>query len=98
AIPQRFDHTGLRGARPPRAIPGALLDGDVHPVVGTRQCPQLGGGSFGIRLTAILLSGCRVPARRQHCVGRPDLTRPPLLPPLLPPPPPPARRPIRFAV
>ena len=58
AIPQRFDHTGLRGARPPRAILRALLDFYCHPVIGTRQCPQLGGSGFGICVTVILLPSC----------------------------------------
>jgi hypothetical protein len=60
AISQRFHHTRLLRARPPRAIGGALLDFDFHPVIGTLQCPQLGGGGFGIRLTEILLAGRRV--------------------------------------
>jgi len=63
----------LLGARPPRAILRALLDIYVHPVIGTRQCPQLGGGSFGIRVTAILLPSRLAHGRFQQRLGRLDL-------------------------
>jgi hypothetical protein len=66
AIPQRFHHTRLLRTRPPRAIGGVLLDFDFHPVIGTVQCPQLGGGGFGIRLAEILLAGCRMHGGRQR--------------------------------
>jgi len=67
AIPQRFDHPGPRGTRPPRAIRGALRACDVHSVLGALECPQLGGSGFGIRVAAILwpsrLAHGRLPRR-----------------------------------
>jgi hypothetical protein len=83
AIPQRFDSAWLRAARPSRAILRALLDIYFHSVIGALQRSQLSGGGFGIRLTAILLSGCCVHAGLQRRVGRLDVTLQVLLPSLV---------------
>jgi hypothetical protein len=45
AIPPRFDHTWPRGARPPRALLGMLLDHGLQPVIGALHRPELGGAA-----------------------------------------------------
>jgi hypothetical protein len=82
-IPQRFDDAWRLGTRPARAICGVLLDVSWHPVIGTLQRPQLGGGGFGIRVTAIRLPGGRARGGLQGRVGRLDRTLQVLLAPLI---------------
>ena len=67
-IAERFDHAGRLLAWPTRAILGALLDQHLHAVIGALQCPQLGGGGFGIRVTEILLVRRLTPSRLQRRV------------------------------
>jgi len=82
AIPPRWDHAGLRLARPARARLGVLLDQPFPAVIGARVRPQRGGSGLRSCTAAIRLWGRRAPGRFERRLGRRALTRQRLLPPL----------------